>query len=257
MMTHSQLNKCLYQAMKAAAKKRKIKLSAEHDLYKKVDPYFFNVFYNIKKITDGKVDLILDISIKYHRFDELQYSIIRPDQPLRFTDKIRANSGALCRAAFPRRVQRFDYDGTEAAVPGLCEDILDYLEQFYRDFLAMVEKEYGDLGNYYIANRETMPRLAGLACLDNGDCQSAAACFLHPNMDEKHNSWFVPICTEEQRRRARANGSSSDKYISRNRNDQFADYAVALQNGLEWTSDRAMYGLLPEERESNAISNHA
>lgn len=30
----------LYEAMKLAAKKRKIKVSPQHDLYKRVDPYF-------------------------------------------------------------------------------------------------------------------------------------------------------------------------------------------------------------------------
>lgn len=104
-MTYTQLDKMLYQTMKAATKKRKIKLSAEHDLYKKVDPYFFNVFYNIGKMADGKIDVTLDISVKYHRFDELQYNIINPGNPVRFTDKIRANSGAMCYAAFPRMVR--------------------------------------------------------------------------------------------------------------------------------------------------------
>ena len=117
----------IYQAMMTAAKMQKIKLSAKHDLYKKADPYFFNAFYHIGKITEGKIDVTLDISIKYHRFDELQYNIIRPKDPIKFTDKIRANSGAKCYAAFPRIVQPFNFNGTEEAIPKLCDDILDFL----------------------------------------------------------------------------------------------------------------------------------
>jgi hypothetical protein len=65
--------------------------------------------------------------------------------------------------------------------------------------------------------------------------------------------WSVNIYTDEQRCRAQANGTqifctSYGESIHRNRRDQFLDYAVALQNGLEWTAERAMYGLLPEER---------
>ena len=36
--------------------------------------------------------------------------------------------------------------------------------------------------------------------------------------------------------------------IYRSRKEQFMDYAVAVKNGLEWNHDRAMYGLLNNER---------
>lgn len=252
-MKYSQLFKLFYQAMKVETKKRNFKLSAEGNIYKKVDPYFFSVFHHIAKITEGKIGITLDISVKYHRYDELQQNIIDPGNTIRFTDKIRANSGAKCHVAFPRFVQYFNYDGTEKMLPKLCEDVLDFLKKYYTDFLTMDEKEYGDLGNFYIANQETYPRVAGLACLDKGDFQGAIACFLHPNMDGQHQIWSVEIETDEQRRRAEASGmkilcTSYGEGILRNRKDQFVDYAIALQNGLEWNVERAMYGLLPEER---------
>ena len=96
----------------------------------------------------------LDITVKYHRFDELQYGILRPGEEPRFTDKLRANSGMLCDAAFPRMIRHFDFDGTDAAMPGLCEDLLDFLQDYCAEFLTMVEETYGDLDGYYIANRE-------------------------------------------------------------------------------------------------------
>ena len=253
-MTYSQLDKLFYQAMKVETKKRKLKLSAERDIYKKEGPYFFCVFHHIQKMTEGKIGITLDISVKCHRYDELQYNIINPGDPIRFTDKIRANSGAKCHVAFPRFVQYFNYDGTEEMLPKLCEDLLDFLEKYYTDFLTMVEKEYGDLGNYYVANKDVNPRLAGLACLDKGDFQGAVECFSHPDMDGQRQVWSVEIETDEQRRRAEASGmkilrTSYGEGIFRNRKDQFIDYAIALQNGLEWNAERAMYGLLPEERE--------
>ena len=153
--------------------------------------------------------------------------------------------------------QHFDFDGTETAMPGLCEDVLDFLQDYCAGFLAMVEERYGDLNGYYIANRETMPRLAGLAFLDRGDPESAAACFSQPNMDGENSTWWVQVETEEQRQRALASGVylyECPEYaaVHRHRKDQFFDYAVALQNGLEWTHDRAMLGLLPQERGTGA-----
>ncbi len=260
-MTYTQLDKILYQAMKVATNKRKIKLSAEHDIYKRVDPYFFNVSYFIDKISKEKIDITLDISVKYLRYDELQYSITNPEKPVRFTDKIRANSGIMCNTAFPRIVQSFDYDGSEEMVFKLCENILNFLEKYYTDFFAMVKKEYGDLGNYYITNRDKNPRVAGLAYLDKGDLQGAIECFLHPNMDGNNHILSIDIYTDEQRRRAQENNTKiictpHGKNIHRNRKQQFVDYAIALQNGLEWTNDRAMYGLLIKERVGKVKDMH-
>ena len=86
------------------------------------------------------------------------------------------------RAVFPRFEEAFDFSGNEESLPDLAMRVLDYLERYIRDFLQMVEREYGDLNEYYIANRDTMPRLAGLACLDRGDYEGAIECFSHPGM---------------------------------------------------------------------------
>lgn len=72
-------------------------------------------------------------------------------------------------------------------------------------------------------------------------------------MDGENSTWWVQVETEEQRQRALASGVylyECPEYaaVHRHRKDQFFDYAVALQNGLEWTHDRAMLGLLPRER---------
>lgn len=253
----SRQHKALYQAMKSAARARKIKLSAQHDLYKKESPYFYHAFWWPEEFASGRIGMSLDITVKYHRFDELQYGILRPDEQPHFTDKLRANSGMLCDASFPRMIRHFDFDGTDAAMPGLCEDLLDFLQDYCAEFLTMVEETYGDLDGYYIANRETMPRLAGLAFLDRGDAAGAAECFSQPNMDGENSTWWVRVETEEQRQRALASGTylyECPEYtaVHRHRRDQFWDYATALKNGLEWTPDRAMFGLLPEERRAAA-----
>ena len=244
--------KKFYQALKLAAKARKIKLSAERDIYKRIDPYFYHAFYSIINVEAGKVSISLSITVKYHRFDELEYGILSPHHPLHFTDKIRANSGARCNAAIASKVQKFDCDGSEESIPKVCEDLLDFLKQYCSDFLAMVERKYGDLDGYYIAHKDEMPRLAGLAYLDRGDIDGAAECFSSPNMDGENHVWSVRIQTEEQRRRAQENGvkihTAYGESIYRSRKEQFMDYAVAVKNGLEWNHDRAMYGLLKNER---------
>ena len=111
---------------------------------------------------------------------------------------------------------------------------------------------FRDLDGYYIAHKDEMPRLAGLAYLDRGDIDGAAECFSSPNMDGENHVWSVKIQTDEQRRRAQENGvkihTAYGESIYRSRKEQFMDYAVAVKNGLEWNHDRAMYGLLNNER---------
>ncbi len=256
-----EINANIYQAMKIAAKKRKIKLSAEGDIYKKVDPYFFNVFHLqfIKPEQMGEsITYQFDPHVKYARFDELQHNIVHPNDPQHFTDKLRANSGMMFTRSVPRLKQLFPYDGTDEAIPQLCEDVLDFLARYYRDYLQHIAREYGDLNGYYIAEKDTDPYSAGLAYLDRGEYKEAAACFSLPQIkDRLHQIWTVPIETDEQYRRACCSGGKifSDvdndgiehRTLWRPRADQFRDYAVALQNGLEWTSERAMFGLLSEE----------
>ena len=255
-MTSKELDHRLYQALKAAAEPREVELSANHTISKREDPYFYTVFYHIYAFDEAFIDIYFDVSVKYHRFDEIQNSIVKPGEPLPFTDRLRAGS-AGCEASLSQTVHRFRCDGTEEALPGLCDEILDYLKKFYADFFAAVEKEHGSLAAYYIANRETKPRLAGLACLDQEHFQDAIACFVQPALDGEKAVWTVPVHTDAQRRRAQANGaelcrSASGDSIRRSQRDQLRDFAAALQNGLDWTSDRAMYGLLPEERNPDA-----
>lgn len=249
-MTKAELEKLVYNEMKVAAKKRKIKQSAQQNLYKKEGEYFYNTFWYIGNPTDGKISVSLDFSLKYHRFDELEYSIGRPAEPVKFTDKLRANSGIMCRSYITESLRWYDFDGTEEAITRLCKETLDYIEEFYMNFIKEVEEKYGDLNMYFIANKDSSPRLAGLAYIDRGDAKGALECF---SKLAKIGYWFVEIKTDEQRHRANMNNmkissNSSGETSRREMNEQFVDYAIAMMNGLEWNTNRAMYGLLPEER---------
>ena len=177
----------LYETMKAVAKQRKIKASPQHDLYKRDEPYFYCVFYAFDSFhpyeeETGLATIILDIAVKYCRFDELRWGIIQPGNDLKFTDKVRANSIAACNAVFPPKKVRFKYDGSENGLSQLCEDIFEYLENFYRDFFESIDKDYGTLEEYYITNKEENPLLAGLVYIERGQFQNAEKCFRLPNM---------------------------------------------------------------------------
>lgn len=252
-MTDAQRDKIIYKAMKDAAKGRKIKLSAGRDLYKRAEPYFFSTFYYIGQAENGKIGVTFTPSVKYCRYDELQYSITNPGSQVRFTDKLRANSGIKCDADLPRIRHSFDYSGSDEAAMELCGEVLDYLREFYDDFLVKAEREFGGLLGYFIANRDSCPRLAGLALMDGGDLREAAECFASPMMDGENQILSVEIHTEEERRRAMGSGvriysTSFGESVHRSRKEQFADYAVALRNGLEWNRARAMFGLTSDER---------
>ena len=239
-----------YETMKGVAKQRKIKASPQHDLYKKDEPYFYHAFYafdsfhSYEKET-GFATTILDIAVKYCRFDELRWGIIQPGNDLKFTDKVRANSIAACNASFPRKKVRFKYDGSENGLRQLCGDILDYLEKFYSDFFESIDRDYGTLEEYYIANKEENPLLAGLVYIERGQFQNAEKCFRLPNMSCKNSTTSISPVTKEQLARV---SCSCERPHSRSDYERLLDYTIAMQYDVEWKRETADYGLLPEER---------
>lgn len=253
-MTREQLRQFddkFYHSLKLAVKPRNIKLSPEHDIYKKEGEYFYHAFYSIKDVDEGKACLRLAITVKYHRFDELQHGIVQPGVPAHFTDKTRAVCCQLMAAPFEHT---FECDGSDDPVPALCEQLLDFLQSYCADYIKMADNEYGGLNGYYIANKENNPGIAGLAYLDRGDINGAIECFSSPRIEHcKNVTILVDVKNHKQLRRVLENGNTTSvseygECTSRRLQDLFNDYAVALQNGLEWNYDRAMFGLLKKER---------
>lgn len=236
--------------MKIETKKRKFKLSAEHNIYKKEGEYFFGAFYFDFEYSDGIYPIEFGFDLKYHRYDELQAGILFPGQDIRFTDKYRANSGIMCCSTIcDLHEMKFDFDGMEESLPDLASRILDYIEGYYRDFIEKVNRECGGLDGWYIANREKDPLLAGLTYLDKGDMDHALECFSHPNMGGDNSFWSSVPETQDQLKRALANGYNPKfRYFDRSTKQRFGDYATTMKKGLEWTSDKAKFGLLIEER---------
>ena len=93
---------------------------------------------------------------------------------------------------------RFKYDGSENGLSQLCGDILDYLEKFYRDFFESIDRDYGTLEEYYIANKEENPLLAGVVYIERGQFQNAEKCFRLPNMRCKNSCTSIRPVTKEQ-----------------------------------------------------------
>ena len=158
---------------------------------------------------------------------------------------VRANSIAAREASFPRNSISFKYDGSKDGLRQLCEDILDLLEKFYRDFFKSIEKNYGTLEEYYIANKEDNPMLAGLVYIERGQFQNAEKCFRLPNMSCKNSCTSIKPVTKEQLARVSA---SCEQPYRRSDHERLLDYTIAMQHGVKWTEETAAYGLLPEER---------
>ena len=236
----------LYQAMKDVAKKRKIKSSPQHDLYWTCDPYFFSsrYFWWDASIKDNKVKIGIDISVKYWRFDELQYSITDPESDFRFTDKTRANSSVMCCAQFPRIEHFFSWDGSDETIPELCQDILDWITAYQMNFVERAEKEYGGLDEFYVAHENEYPLLAGLTYVERELYVDAERCFRNPQMSYAHLTFSVVPETEEQKQRLERYGyAKGQKFFYRDIKSVLIDYAVAKQQGLDWDKDLRNFGL--------------
>jgi len=236
----------LYQAMKGAAKERKIHASPQHDLYWRKEPYFFSAsyFWKDEAPVEGKVALWLDISVKYCRFDELQFSITDPGKDFQFTDKVRANSQVMCRGTLPRLSQAFPWDGSEETLPELCGAVIDWITAYQLEFIQRAEREYGGLDEFYLAHEEAFPLMAGLTYVERGAYADAERCFHSPQMDYENLKFSVHPETEEQKGRLVRygyNGKASVWY--RDIKTVLADYAAARERGLEWNEDLRNFGL--------------
>lgn len=231
-----------------------MRASPQHDLYRKRDPYFFHAFYfwRDERPADNRVRIGLDISVKYWRYDELQYGITDPESDFRFTDKVRANSSVMCRAQFPRMEPAFSWDGSDEALPALCEDILDWITAYQTHFVRTAEETYGGLDEFYLAHEGDYPLLAGLTYVERGLYADAERCFRSPAMSYAHLVFSVTPATEEQKRRlARYGYRGTLGFFHRDMKSVFIDYAVAKQHGLDWNRDLRNFGLplgLPVDR---------
>jgi hypothetical protein len=253
----SRLQDQLYQAMKVEAKKRGIKASPEHDLYKMVVPYFFNAFYSreLKKEVLGMMCVYLRYEVKYSYFDDITAFIIEGNTDLKLTDKVRANSVIKCPSVITEEYPVFEFDGKDESYSNLVIQIFDHIEKWYRDFFDEVNRKYGDLETFFIQNKEKYPRQAALVYLHSEDFTAAEEC-LRMMPSKMYKGYWVSPSTKEQNQRFM---DSQNVYVfpfsndfvdrkSRDYMDIHFDFIIAKMNGLEWNSDRAVYGLLKEER---------
>lgn len=232
-------------------KSMKIKGSQGH-LYKRDGPYFWNAFYIEEgSPLNGTQKVRINISLKYWRFDELQWTIIHPWMEQKFTDKLRCNSGAMCRAHIEMGAQFFTWEATEPVWKGkhedlliLAESILEYILERVRSTIETAEKEFGSLGEYFIAHPEINPRLSGLSYIDKGDYQGAKEVF--SSIETLNEGFYIRPETPEDLARMRSNAPEKDKekmVFWRDYRDIYIDYCIAMLQGIPWTRDIVALGM--------------
>jgi len=239
----------LYQAIKVVAKSKGIKASPQHDLYKMIHPYFINGFYSPREKNSEKIKVYHSYGVKYSYFDDLTLYIIEPDSDIKLTDKVRANSVIACKSIIKTEEIEYDFDGRDESYQQLAEKVFSHMERWYLDFEAEVKEKYGTLEKYFISNKEEYPRQAALVFIHNEKYNEAEECF--GRMKVKLNSCrTVHPYTEEQKQRlieSNAEKWGEDEYL-RDDMDCHFDFIIAKKKGLEWTAERARYGLLNKER---------
>lgn len=232
-------------------KSLKIK-GSQGDLYKKDGPYFWNAFYNAEgSPLNGAQKVRINISLKYWRFDELQWTIIHPWMEQKFTDKLRCNSGAMCRSHIEKGAQFFTWEAPEPVWKGkhedlliLAESILEYILERVRNIIEIAENEFGSLGDFFIAHPEINPRLSGLSYIDKGDYQGAKDVF--SSIETLNEGFYIRPETPEDLARMRSNAPEKDKEKTvfwRDYRDIYIDYCRSMLHGVPWTRDIVALGM--------------
>lgn len=173
-------------------------------------------------LRDGRLEVTAVSRVKPLAFDGVQFSVIDPGKSRRITDLQRATAAFAARAlTISKTVYRLPCDdpgriGEEARamLQGLVKE---------RDGFLGSQALGGGLPAYLIEHWEKHPYEAGLACLCEGDYDTAKRCF--------------ELAGEK--------GDYEQKSIGRPGRYLhlvFADYCKAMLSGVEWTEELAENG---------------
>jgi hypothetical protein len=239
----------IYQAMKEIAKSKGVKASPQHDLYKMMPPNFLNAFYSEyidKKAHKLEMKVTYDAKCSY--FDDLKLYMIEPDSTVKITDKVRANSVIQVYSHIAEEEYNFDFDGSDAAYEEVAVKTFAYIQKWYKDFFDGVKEKYGSLENFIITNQEEYQLQAAFIYIHQEQFEKAAE-LLGKMSDNINSTRLVVPNNDEQKQRLIDSEAKEfgDRYL-RSDMDCIIDYVTAKMNGVEWTPERALYGLLNEER---------
>ena len=239
-----------YQCMKELAKNKGIKASPQHDLYKSVPPYFINAFYSDfgRKKNSDKITVVFYYEVKYAYFDDLTLHIIDPATKIKLTDKVRANSVIACKSVVGTERIEYGFDGKDESWQYLAEKVFEHIEDWYQSFEKEVKEKYGSLEEYFIRNKDKYPKQAALVFIHEERYDEAEECLkLMPR--KMNSSRFIHPETGEQEERLVNSGADKygENHYLRDDMDCHFDYITAKKNGLEWTVERAGYGLTKAE----------
>ena len=146
-----------------------------------------------------------------------------PVSNIKLTDKVRANSVIACKSVIENERIEYDFDGKEESWQFLAERVFEHIEEWYRSFETEVKEKYGSLEKYFLRNKEKYPKQAALVYIHEERYDEAEECV--KLMPRKMNS---------------------SRFIHPETDCHF-DYIAAKKNGLEWTVERAGFGLTKAE----------
>lgn len=216
-------DKAFRDTMKQIVKPRKAKVTT-YCIYKKENDYFWYIKITPYSYTKRRVA----VYIKPWRYDELLFSISHPGEELHFTDKLRYNGfSAMDSFVLDCSYYLEDFSNqTEVNTADFelwCRQLFDTSIKKLDDFISVVEKEYGSLEEYHIANCKNNLLNAAFASVSLGRYDEAEK-FL--NEAKIQNLLFN-----------RSYGS-----ITHDLRDVLLDYCHAKQAGTDWTRNMVLGG---------------
>lgn len=216
-------DKAFRDTMKQIVSPRKAKVT-NGCIYKKENDYFWYIAVKPYSKTKRRVS----VCIKPWHYDELLFSISNPGEELHFTDKLRWNgfnamtSFILDYSHYPENFSsQTEVNSNDFEL--WCRELFDTSIKKLDDFIAMVEKDYGGLEEYHIANRE------------NDLLNAAFASVSLERYDEAEK--FLNEAKIQNLLFNRSYGS-----VRHDLRDVLLDYCHAKQTGADWTRNMVLGG---------------
>ena len=126
--------------------------------------------------------------------------------------------------------------------------VQNYVKENNVESFDDVKNNYGDLENYFISHRDEFLMQAVFVYINQKKYELAEECIR--KLPQKLNSsrLITPKTKKQEISLIESNAESFGDSFLRDDMDCIIDYVVAQKKGLEWTPERARYGLLKEER---------
>lgn len=184
-MDADQVYRQFLKQLAVEAKPYRVKVSRNCiGMYQNMGDFFWRALIRPEPKPDGNIRLNTQVEIKPLRFDALFFEIAEPGRKVKITDLVRANRGFAFYTieSFSAAIEN---SAVEESMGKASKQILEQSQAAVDTFLQQVNTQAENIYEYFIAQCDKEPMLAGLSYMCLGNYEDSKKCFQKAEHDGK------------------------------------------------------------------------